>query len=79
MLQEEFNYFTKNHDDLFDKYPNKYLIIQNQQVLYFGDTLSNALDWAIKKGLKEGEFMLQLCSEGDKAYTMTFHSRVIYA
>ena len=34
MLTKEFNFFTDNHKQLFEKYPNEYLIIQGEKVLY---------------------------------------------
>ena len=79
MLTKEFNFFTYNHKQLFEKYPNEYLIIQGEKVLYHSNELNTSLNWAINNGLKEGEFMLQLCSAGERAYTHTYHSRVIFA
>ena len=79
MLTKEFNFFTDNHKQLFEKYPNEYLIIQGEKVLYHSNELDTSLNWAINNGLKEGEFMLQLCSAGERAYTHTYHSRVIFA
>ncbi len=79
MLTKEFNFFTDNHKQLFEKYPNEYLIIQGEKVLYHSNELNTSLNWAINNGLKEGEFMLQLCSAGERAYTHTYHSRVIFA
>lgn len=79
MLTKEFNFFTNNHKQLFEKYPNEYLIIQGDKVLYHSNELNTSLNWAINNGLKEGEFMLQLCSAGERAYTHTYHSRVIFA
>ena len=79
MLTKEFNFFTDNHKQLFEKYPNEYLIIQSEKVLYHSNELNTSLNWAINNGLKEGEFMLQLCSAGERAYTHTYHSRVIFA
>ena len=79
MLTKEFNFFTDNHKQLFEKYPNEYLIIQGEKVLYHSNELNTSLNWAINNGLKEGEIMLQLCSAGERAYTHTYHSRVIFA
>ena len=79
MLTKEFNFFTDNHKQLFEKYPNEYLIIQGEKVLYHSNELNTSLNLAINNGLKEGEFMLQLCSAGERAYTHTYHSRVIFA
>lgn len=78
MLAREFRFFTDNHGQLFEKYPNEYLIIRDAKVLYHNKALSGSVDWAINNGLKEGDFMLQLCSAGDKAYTHTFHSRAMF-
>lgn len=77
-LAREFRFFTDNHGRLFEKYPNEYLVIRDAKVLYHNKALSDSVGWAISNGLKEGDFMLQLCSAGDKAYTHTFHSRVMF-
>jgi len=79
MLEREFKYFKENHDTLYREYPNKYLVIQGDNVITSKDTFEEALNEAIRKGLEVGSFMVQLCSEGEEAYTQTFHSRVIFA
>ena len=79
MLEKEFEYFKENHDELYRKYPNKYIVIRENNVVYSADTFEEALDKAISGGLEVGNFLVQLCSEGDKDYTQTFHSRVIFA
>lgn len=79
MLETEFRFFKENHDKLYMDYPNKYLVIKGEKVLFSEDTMEEALERAISSGLQVGTFLVQLCSEGDKAYTQTFHSRVIFA
>lgn len=79
MLEKEFKYFMDNHDSLYNDYPNKYIVIKDEKVLYAEDNMEEALERAIGGGLQVGSFLIQLCSEGDKAYTQTFHSRVIFA
>lgn len=79
MLEKEFKYFMDNHDSLYNDYPNKYIVIKDENVLYAEDSMEEALKRAIEGGLQVGSFLIQLCSEGDKAYTQTFHSRVIFA
>lgn len=79
MLEREFKYFKDNHDELFRNYPNKYLVIQGDVVLLAADNFDMALNEAISNGLEAGTFMIQLCSEGEEAYTQTFHSRVVFA
>ena len=78
MLEKEFKFFRENHASLYAKYPNKYLVIKNEEVLFASDSFASSLDWAVQKGLIAGEYMVQLCSEGDSAYTQTFHSRAIF-
>ena len=79
MLEKEFEYFKKHHDELYRQYPNKYLVIKEDKVIYTADTFEDALNLAVTGGHQVGEFLVQLCSEGDGAYTQIFHSRVIFA
>lgn len=77
-LADNFTYFTDNHDALFNAYPNKHLVIKDKTVLYDADTFEEALQKAEAAGLEIGTYLIQYCSEGDNAYTQTFHSRVIF-
>lgn len=77
MIQENFNYFKDNHDALFNLYPNKFLVIKDLKVLDVEDTMSDALSFVDKSMLKSGEYIIQLCTEGDSAYTSSFCSQII--
>lgn len=79
MLEKEFAYFKSRHDELFSSYPNKYLIIKGNTVVYAAETFDEALKYALGKGMEIGTFLLQLCSEGSDAFTQTFHTRAIFA
>lgn len=79
MLESEFNYFKENHESLLQKYPNKFLVIKDKNVILVNDTFEGALSDALEIGLKIGSFLIQLCSEGKEGYSQTFHSRVIFA
>lgn len=76
MLEHEFQYFTTHLKSLFTKYPNKYLVLQNQSVVLASDTFSEALTQAHERGLKTGTFIIQQCGADASCYTQTFHSRV---
>lgn len=78
MLEKEFQYFKENQKDLYNKYPNKFLVIQGQKVVIVADTMDLAYTQAIDGGYKLGEFLIQECLQGKDAYTEVFHSRVIY-
>lgn len=78
MLEKEFQYFKGHQEDLYSKYPNKFLVIQGQEVVIVSDTMDQAYTQAIKDGYKLGEFLIQECLQGEDAYTEVFHSRVVY-
>lgn len=79
MLEKEFEYFKSHHDELYRQYPNKYLVIKKDKVIFTADTFEKALSLAVSDGCQVGEFLIQLCSEGEEAYTQTFHTRALFA
>jgi len=78
MLEDEFTFFKANHDSLFEKYPNKYIVIKDKAIQNSSNTFEEALDFASSK-FELGTFLIQFCSAGNEGYTQTFHSRVIFA
>lgn len=79
MQKEDFKWFVDNHDMLFEEYPNQYLVIQDKRVVMTGHSLHQALKKALESGMVYGTFIIQLCSQGDSAYTVSYHSRVMFA
>ncbi len=78
MLEKEFKYFTDNQDKLFKQYPNKNIVIKDENVVYAADSFDDALKHAVEN-FELGTFLIQHCTEGSEGYTQTFHSRVIFA
>ena len=78
-LVKEFEYFTKNHSELFSLYPNRYLVIRDQKVLFNEDSVKHALEVSAKNGLTPGTYIIQKCEEGVDSYTQVYHSRVTFA
>jgi hypothetical protein len=70
ILEKEFEYFTENHSELYNLYPNRYLVIKDQKVLF---------DVSQKNGLVPGTYIIQKCEEGVDSYTQVYHSRVTFA
>ena len=68
-----------NHDEIFRKFPNKFVVIRNEEVIDSGDSFDEAFSGAINAGLTIGNFLIQECTEGDSAYTQFFSSRVVFA
>ncbi len=79
MLEKEFKYFKDNQTALYAEYPDKYIVIKDERVLFSDDTFEKALSKAVEGKLEVGTFIVQLCSVDESGYTQTFHSRVIFA
>ena len=77
-LKQEYDYFEMHRKELSQKYPNLYLIIQNQQVLFALTTLSEAIDKAAERGLAEGTYLLQYCDKEGKGFVCTYRSRAYF-
>ena len=76
---EDFRWFVDNHDSLVNLYKDKYVVISNKEVILTAETLEGGIDKALNYGLELGTFIVQLCTEGDSAYTQRFYSRVTFA
>ena len=79
ILEKEFEYFTENHSELYNLYPNRYLVIKDQKVLFDEDSVKHALDVSQKNGRVPGTYIIQKCEEGVDSYTQVYHSRVTFA
>jgi hypothetical protein len=78
MLDKEFQYYINNQNDLVKRYNGRYVVIVGEQVKGDYDDYSQALSNSLNE-YEMGTFLVQKCSPGDKDYTLTFHSRVIFA
>ena len=78
MLQEQFKYYLDNQENLVKKYNGKFLVIKDLSIKGNFDSFEDALTWAAKE-FEIGTFLIQECTQGDKSYKQTFHSRVIFA
>lgn len=77
-LKSEFEYYLANQPDFVAKYPGKFIVIKNQQVLGVFDTEDAAVQETVKRH-ELGTFLVQQCQPGDQNYTQNFHSRVAFA
>ena len=74
-----FRYFTENHDEIFSRFPGKFVVLHGKSVAFAKDTFDEALDAAMAAGFKPGEFLIQECTAGDSAYTQFFSSQIVFA
>ena len=77
MLEKEFEYYVKNQNELLKKYNKHFVVIIGDNVVDSYPTLEQALEQTAKK-YKLGTFLIQECTEGDRAYTQTFHTRAVF-
>lgn len=77
-LQKEFQYFLDHLPTLLEQYRGKFLVIRHQNVEGAYDSEEQAIREAMKE-FKLGTFLVQECSDAEKAYTRTFRSRVAFA
>lgn len=68
-LEQLFNWYLEHQEELVEKYNGKYLVIlENKEVIPYEDENTAYFDAEAKYGL--GNFILQLCTPGDEAYTI---------
>ena len=77
MLQEEFEYYLENQEELVKKFLNKFLVIKDKTVVGAYDTKGEAYNDATKK-FDLGTFIIQHCLPGTLSHTQIFHSQVIF-
>lgn len=74
MLDKEFRYYLDHQEELLPIYNGKYVLIVGNEVVGACDTIGEAY----YKGKREyglGKFLVQLCTPGESAYTVTYHTR----
>ncbi len=73
MIDELFKYYLDHQDELVKRYDGKYLVITADGVQGAYDSMTEGYDYALK-AFGKGNFMLQLCTEGDRAYSQRFYT-----
>jgi hypothetical protein len=78
MLKDEFLYYLENQSEFVKKYNGKVIVLKDKKVIGVYEKEDVAL-YETKKIHEIGTFLIQKCTEGNEAYTQTFHSRVAFA
>lgn len=76
-LKKDYDYYTKNHNEIIKKYLNKFIIIKDEKIVDSYDTFEEAFQKSSEK-YKLGTFIIQKCTENIEEDTQIFHSRVIW-
>ena len=74
-LNNEYQYYLSNQDELIKEYNEKVIVIKNQEVVGSFDNEEQAYFFA-KEKFELGTFLIQRCSENEKTYKATYRSRV---
>jgi hypothetical protein len=78
MIESLFKYYLENQETLVEKYNGKYIVITKDGVKGAYNTVREGYDKAVNR-FGKGNFMLQLCTPGDAAYTRYYQtSRVTF-
>lgn len=73
MTDRAFQWYLKNQDKLVDKYNGKFIVITDNSVAGVYDNENDAyFDASAKYGL--GNFIVQLCTPGEEAYTIHIYT-----
>ena len=77
-LEAEFKFYLSHQDEMVEKYDGKYIVIKEAEVLgVFDDELTAVTQ--TQKSHELGTFLVQKVSQGDSAYSQTFHSRAVFS
>lgn len=76
-LKKDYQFFLDNKKQLVEKYGGMYIVISNCEVVKEFTDENDAYYFGLEnKGA--GNFIVQLCTSNEEAYTQTFHSRVAF-
>ena len=75
-LQKDFEFYLSHQNEMVEKYDGKFIVIKNGEVLGAYDDELVAVT-TTQKSHELGTFLVQKVSQGDAAYSQTFHSRVV--
>ena len=78
MLDKEFAFYLENQRELLKKFNNRYVVIVGEEIVGDYENYEQALTQSVENNYDLGTFLIQKCSPGDKDYTFTFHSRVLF-
>ena len=76
-LEKEFQFYLDHQDELVAKYNGRVVVIKGEEVIGdYGDEMEAVFE--TRKIHPLGTFLVQLCTPGSEAYTVTYHSRIVF-
>jgi len=77
MLEKEFKFYRRNQKKLVKENNGKYVVIKKDKLIGIYSSENEAFDETIKEN-EIGTFFIQKCLPGERNYTQTFNTRVIF-
>lgn len=71
MISELFQYYLEHQESLVKQYDGKYIVLTKDGIMGAYDTIHEGYDSALSR-FGKGNFMLQLCTSGDGAYSQRY-------
>ena len=68
MLENDYKWFLRNYDELYNKYGHSFLAIKDEQVIGVYESFANAVRTTAKTN-DFGTFIVQECNGDESAYT----------
>lgn len=78
MLDNNYTFFESNFDELYKKYPNKFVVIKSCSVIGVYDSFNAAYNETIKNE-EIGTFLIQECSNNDNIVNQFHFNNVTFA
>ena len=79
MCDKNYEFFVSHFDELYSKYPEKYIVIKDQAVLNAYDSFDEAYSTTIISE-ELGTFIIQECTKNtDKSINHFFSNNVVFA
>lgn len=73
---KNYKYFKKEEDILIKKYPNEFIVISNEEVVFHDADLNKVIEFV--KGLEAGTYIIQNCETNKANSIQMFHTRVTF-
>lgn len=75
-VEKNYSYFKENQQKLTKKFPNQYVVIVNEKVIFNSKEKDKAIEYV--KKLEAGTYILQKCDTNEKNSIQMFHTRVSF-
>ncbi len=77
LVDKNYGYYKTNLEQLRGKYPDKFVVISDEKVIFSDIDFNKAVEYA--KKLTPGTYIIQKCETDKEKIVQTFHTRVRFS